>query len=188
VRAGNTFVTVGPLAEITVEGLVPGQRLELPPSGGTANVSWRVESVRLPIERVEIVVGGLTAEQSTLEGALFASGSAELTIADSTWVALRVRGSYHGTHGEIAAHTSAVQVVVAGKPLFNQPDALAVLEQIEGAIAYVDTLAPRPEAKRYKKLRATLEGAHNRLHQQMHRHGVYHQHTPIHAHTEHHEH
>jgi hypothetical protein len=188
VRAGNTFVTVGPLAEITVEGLVPGQRLELPPSGGTVNVSWRVESVRLPIERVEIIVGGLTAEQSIVDGALSASGSAELTIADSTWVALRVRGSYHGTHGEIAAHTSAVQVVVAGKPLFNQPDALAVLEQIEGAIAYVDTLAPRPEAKRYKKLRATLEGAHNRLHQQMHRHGVYHQHTPIHDHTEHHEH
>ena len=38
------------------------------------------------------------------------------------------------------------------------------------------------------KLRVTLEAAHNRLHQQMHRQCVYHQHTPIHDHTEHHEH
>jgi len=188
VQAGNTFVTVGPLAAMTVEGRAPGERLELPASGGTVNVTWRVESVSLPIERVEVVVGGLTAEEVQVEGKLSASGSAALKIADSTWIALRVRGSYHGKSGDIAAHTSAVQVLVAGKALFSQPDALAVLEQIEGAMAFVDTLAPRPEATRYKKMRATLEAAHNRLHQQMHRQGVYHQHTPLHNHSEHHEH
>jgi hypothetical protein len=59
---------------------------------------------------------------------------------------------------------------------------MAVLEQIEGAIAYVDTLAPRPEAQRYKRLRATLESAYNRLHQRFHQQGVYHQHTPLHRH------
>jgi hypothetical protein len=188
VRAGNTFVTVGPLAEMTVEGLTPGQRLNLPAGGGTVNVTWRVESVSLPVDRVEIVVGGLAAEQTHIEQQLSAFGSAEIKITDSTWIALRVRGSYYGKHGEIAAHTSAVQVLVEGKPLFSQPDAFAVLEQIEGAIAYVDTLAPRPEAAQYKKLRATLEAAHNRLHQEMHRHGIFHHHTPVHDHSEHHEH
>ena len=188
VQAGNTFVTVGPLAAMTVEGRAPGERLELPASGGTVNVTWRVESVSLPIERVEVVVGGLTTEEVPVEGKLSASGSAALKIGESTWIALRVRGSYHGKSGDIAAHTSAVQVLVAGKALFSQPDALAVLEQIEGAMAFVDTLAPRPEATRYKKMRATLEAAHNRLHQQMHRQGVYHQHTPLHYHSEHHEH
>jgi hypothetical protein len=66
--------------------------------------------------------------------------------------------------------------------LFVETDAMAVLEQIEGAIAYVDTLAPRPEAQRYKQLRATLESAHNRLHQRMHQQGIFHQHTPLHGH------
>ena len=111
-----------------------------------------------------------------------------MRIADSTWIALRVRGSYRGRHGEIAAHSSAVQVLVGDDPIFVQADALAVLEQIEGAIAYVDTLAPRPAAQRYKQLRATLEAAHNRLHQRLHQCGIFHRHTQLHRHDEPHEH
>lgn len=88
----------------------------------------------------------------------------------------------------IAAHTSAVQVVVDGATPFSQPDAMAVLEQIEGTMAYVDTLATRPEARRYRQLRATLESAYNRLHQEMHRNGVFHRHVPLHDHAEHREH
>lgn len=187
-QAGNTFVTVGPLAEILVEGTAPGGALNLPATGGTVNVSWKVESVSLPIDQVEVVVGGLAAEQVNVEKELAASGSTELKIAGSTWVALRVRGSYRGQHGEIAAHTSAVQVLVEGKPLFSKHDATAILEQIEGAIAYVDTIAPRPDALRYKQLRATLEAAHNRLHQRMHQQGIYHDHIPLHDHSYHHEH
>jgi hypothetical protein len=160
----------------------------LPAGGGTVQVSWNVESVRLPIDQVEIVMGGLTAEQVNVDKKLAASGSIALPITNSTWLALRVRGSYQGQHGEIAAHTSAVQVLVAGTSLFSPPEALAVLEQIEGAIAYVDTLAPRPEARRYKQLRATLEAAHSRLHQRLHQNGLYHRHTPLHDHTFQHEH
>lgn len=188
VRGGNTFVTVGPLAEMLVDGVSPGGRIELPPSGGTVHVTWRVESVGLPIEQVEVVVGGLCVAQTTVGKQLRAEGSADVRVTDSTWVALRVRGSYHGKQHDVAAHTSAVQLRVEGKPLFSQPDAMTVLEQIEGAIAYVDTLAPRPEALRFKQLRATLEAAHNQLHQRLHRAGVFHQHTPLHTHDAPHEH
>ena len=188
VKAGNTFVTVGPLAEMTVAGQPPGTQIALPPGGGTVDVAWRVESVSVPIERVEVVVGGLIADQVQVDNQLQASGTASIFVGDSTWVALRVRGSYKGEHGEIAAHTSAVQLRVDGKPPFVPGDAMKVLEQIEGAIAYVDTLAPRPEALRYKQLRATLEAAHNRLHQQMHRNGLFHDHTPLHDHAVHREH
>jgi hypothetical protein len=187
-RAGDTFVTVGPLARMTVEGAPPGSRLDLPAGGGTVSVSWQVESVSLPIEAIEVVVGGLTSGEVTVTGELSATGSAEVRIDASTWVALRVRGSYGQRRGEIAAHTSAVQVLVDGTPPFSQPDAMAVLEQIEGAMAYVDTLATRPEARRYRQLRATLESAYNRLHQDMHRNGVFHQHHPLHDHAEHREH
>lgn len=188
VRAGNTFVTVGPLAEIHVEGIRPGSRLELPKTGGTVTVGWRVESVRMPIERVEVVVGGFAVDAVQAADQWSVSGSFELKVDQSTWVALRVRGSYRGNPAEVAAHTSAVQVLVEGSRLFSEPDAIRVLEQIEGAMAYVDTLAPRPDVIRFKKLRATLEAAHNRLHQEMHRQGLYHKHTPVHHHTEHHEH
>ena len=188
VRAGHTFVTVGPLVTMTVEGLTPGQRLDFPASGGTVTVSWQVESVRMPIEAVEIVMGGLTAEAIPVNRQLSASGNTAISITESTWIAVRVRGSYSNRPGEIAAHTSAVQVWVDDKPIFSQPDAVTVLEQIEGALAYVDTLAPRPDAQRYKQLRATLEAAHNRLHQRMHQLGTYHEHTPLHRHNAHQEH
>ena len=183
VRAGNTFVTVGPLIEFSVAGQPAGSRSNLPAGGGTVESSGTWQSVSVPIDQVEVIVGGLVAEQVNV-GKLLATKRQHLAegrpirpgspcaCAAATTVA----------HGEIAAHTSAVQVVVGGKPLFVETDAMAVLDQIEGAIAYVDTLAPRPEAQRYKQLRATLESAHNRLHQRLHQQGIFHRHTPLHRH------
>ena len=188
VRAGNTFVTVGPLVAMTVEGVAPGGQVQLPSGGGTVQVTWKVESALMPIEQVEIVVGGLTAEQITVGGRAAAQGSAAIPITGSTWIALRVRGSYRGRPEEVAAHTSAVQTLAGDQPIYAQQDAVRVLEQIEGAIAYVDTLAPRPDAIRFKQLRSTLEAAYNRLHQRMHKAGIYHQHTPLHGHDHPHEH
>jgi hypothetical protein len=187
-RAGNTFVTVGPLAELVVEGHMPGSTVRLPAGGGTLNVAWRVESVGLPIERVEVVVGGLAVSAIDTDKTLAAAGSASFTVNSSTWIALRVRGSYRGKGDELAAHTSAILVTVDDKPLFSQTDAMTVLEQIEGAIAFVDTLAPRPEAQRFKQMRATLEAAHNQLHQRLHRAGVFHRHVPLHGDLSPHEH
>ena len=184
VKQGNTFVTVGPLLECAVEGLSPGERLDLPAGGGNVDVTWRVESAALPIERVEVVVGGIAVEAQSVDGALSARGSCAVSVSESSWIALRVRGSHGGRHGEIAAHSSAVQVRVAGARPFKREDAIAVLEQIEGALAYVDTLAPRPAARQYKKIRAAIEAAHTRLHQLMHRQGIYHQHNPLHQHGE----
>ncbi len=185
VRAGNTFATVGPLAELLVEGVAPGGQVRLPASGGDISITWRVESTRVPIEEVEVIVGGLVVDQVKVGGNLAAEGSIRMPATNSTWVALRVRGSYSGKPGEIAAHTSAVQVLVGDQPLFNETDADAVLSQIEGSMAYLNVLAPRPaDASRLRQMRATLEGAHNRLHQRMHQHGVYHKHTPLHKHRE----
>ena len=187
-KRGNTFVTVGPLVELLVDGVAPGGKIQLPATGGTVNVTWKVESVSLPVDAVEIVVGGFALEQTTLDKALTASGSAQIPVNNSTWIAVRVRGSYKGQRGEIAAHTSAVQVLVEGKPLFSPKDAVAVLEQIEGALAYVDTIAPRPAAQRFKQMRTTLEAAYNRLHQRMHANGHFHRHTPLHDHEQTREH
>jgi hypothetical protein len=180
VRGGNTFVTVGPLVEFAVEGRPAGSVVDLPEGGGTLDVTWRVASVSVPIERVEIVVGGLVAADADGGGNLEATGGAAVPIDGATWVALRVRGSLRGRTGEIAAHTSAVQVRVGGRLPFAAAAAGAVLDQIEGALAYVDTLAPRPEAARFRTLRATLERAHRRLHARLHAQGIAHRHAPPH--------
>ena len=38
VKAGNTFVTVGPLVSLFVDGMQPGGKIQLPATGGTVNV------------------------------------------------------------------------------------------------------------------------------------------------------
>jgi hypothetical protein len=178
IQAGNTFVTVGPLASLRVEGVDPGGQVRLPSGSGTVQVEWEVESLRVPIERVELVVGGLVSDDTSVGGELSASGRAAVPVSRSTWIALRVRGSYRGRADDVAAHTSAVQVLVHGSELFSEVDSMAVLDQILGAIAYVDTIAPRPEARRFRALRAAIEAAYNRLHKRMHAAGIYH--SPLH--------
>jgi len=173
VQAGNTFATVGPLVSLQVEGQQPGGQVPLPAGGGTLNVSWKVESTSVPIEQVEIIVGGLvagsagpSAQTLSPSGAYAASGTTSLKIDRSTWVALRVRGSLRSraAQDDIAAHTSAVQVLVGESPIFSQPEAAAVLAQIEGSLRYVDELAARPDADRFAAMRATLQTAHRKLH------------------------
>jgi hypothetical protein len=181
-KAGNTFVTVGPLAELRVEGQMPGGQIHLPATGGMVDVSWKVESTSMPIDAVEIVVGGFTVEAITSNGTLSAEGNAQIRVDRSTWIALRVRGSYRGSQGDIAAHTSAVQLFVGDAPIFSEADAGAILDQIEGTLAYLDTLAPQSQVTKIKQMRAIIEGAYNRLHQRLHRNGVFHEHSAPHEH------
>lgn len=181
VRRGNTFVTVGPLVEMMVEGEPPGSVVRLPRSGGRVSVSWRVESVSVPIAGVELVAGGRTIDVMTPLHPLRATGTFSLLVDESTWVALRVRGSLTERPGDIAAHTSAVTVLVGDRPVFIADDAVAVLAQIEGALAYVDTLAPPAESHSLRSVRLALQRAHLRLHDRLHKSGKAHTHSPLHG-------
>ena len=64
-------------------------------------------------------------------------------------------------------------------------DAVTILEQIEGAMAYLDTVGTRAEDAAYKRMRLVLTSAHRTLHNQMHQMGCYHDHTPLTNHEEH---
>ena len=181
-KAGNTFVTVGPLIEIRVNDQGPGSKLQLPADGATVDINWRLESASLPVDCVEIIVGGRVVECECFEKTLAASGVASLHIGKSTWIALRARGSYQNNPDHIAAHTSVVQILVGDAPIFSMGDASEILEQIEGSVAYLDILAPNTDVKRLGQMRVILEGAYNRLHERMHRRGVFHQHTAPNGH------
>ena len=74
---------------------------------------------------------------------------------------------------------------VEGSPLLAGADALTILEQIEGALAYLDTVGTRAEDEAYKRMRLVLTSAHRSLHNQMHQLGYGHAHTPVTDHPEH---
>ena len=66
-------------------------------------------------------------------------------------------------------------------------DAVTILEQIEGALAYLDTIGTRADDRAYKRMRLVLESAHRGLHNRMHQLGYYHDHTPVTDHPAHHD-
>lgn len=185
VRTGNTFATVGPLIEFSVEGHVPGQPLKLTRNGGVVSVEWNAASVTIPMTRVELVAGGEIVEGQAVMGSK-ASGVWKVSIKRSTWLALLVRGQFPGQQEIIAAHSSPVMIPLAGRPYSAHMDAMTILEQIEGAIAHLDTVAPRADVKRHKQMRLTLTSAHRQIHNRLHRMGVYHNHTHATDHPEHH--
>jgi hypothetical protein len=65
-------------------------------------------------------------------------------------------------------------------------DAVTILEQIEGAMAYLDTVGTRAEDRAYKRMRLVLTSTHRCLHNRMHQQGHFHAHTPTTDHPEHH--
>ncbi len=190
VRRGETFVTYGPLLEFSVDGLPMGRRIAMNRTGGTVEVMWQVSSVTVPMTRVELVVNGEIRESVAVDAAdgigADAAGTWSIHLDKSSWVALLVRGHYEDQCEIIAAHSSPVMIDVEGSQMLAAADAVTILEQIEGAMAYFDTIGTRADDRAYKRMRLVLESAHRSLHNRMHRLGRYHDHTPVTDHKEHH--
>ena len=184
VKRADTFVSYGPMLEFAVDGQTPGSRIQMSATGGTVDVTWELASVTVPMSRVELVVNGEIRESLEVDP-WRASGSWSAKLDRSSWLALLVRGHYADKPEMIAAHSSPVMVEVAGSPFFAAADAVTILEQVEGALAYMDTVGTRAEDRAYKRMRLVLQSAHRKIHNQLHRQGNYHEHTAPEDHAEH---
>ena len=185
VRRAETFVSYGPLLDLSVDGRPMGSRIAMTRSGGTVDVTWQAASVTVPMSRVELIVNGEIRESQAVAPDQ-ASGNWSFKVEESCWLALLVRGQYPDRPEMIAAHSSPVMVTVEGSPMLAAADAVTILEQIEGALAYLDTVGTRKDDITYKRMRLVLEAAHRSLHNRMHQLGHYHDHTPVTDHPEHH--
>jgi hypothetical protein len=184
VRRADTFVTYGPLLEFTVDGNPMGSQIEMSSSGGTIDIEWRVASVTIPMSRVELVVNGEIRESVACSPEAD-RGSWSLSVEKSSWVALLVRGHYPDKPEVIAAHSSPVMICLDGSPILAAMDAVTILEQIEGALAYLNTVGTRADTAAFKRMWLVLSAAHRRLHNRMHQLGAYHDHPPMSNHPEH---
>lgn len=184
VRRGETFVTYGPLLDMAVEGQPMGSRLQLPRGGGRIEIVWRLESVTTRMTRVDLIVNGVVRESQAV-GPAQAAGSWSVVVEQSTWLALLVRGQSAEQPEMIAAHSSPVMVMIEGSALLVAADALTVLDQIEGTLAYLDTISTRADAEAYRRVRLSLTATHQRLHNRMHQQGIGHSHTVAEQHPEH---
>lgn len=82
----------------------------------------------------------------------------------------------------IVAHSSPVMIRVEGSQLLAAADAVTILDQVEGTMAFLDTVGTRADDRSYKRMRLALESAHRSLHNRMHQQGYFHKHTPVNEH------
>ncbi len=185
VRSGNTFATYGPLMEFSVDGKPPGSRIAMSSSGGTVDVEWRTASVTVPMSRVEMVVNGEIRESRAVNPRKD-EGRWRIKVDRSSWLALMIRGHYPDKPEIIAAHSSPVMIQVRDSQFYSAADALTILEQIEGALVFLDTMGTRAEDTVYRRMRLLLTSAYRTMHNRLHERGYLHEHTPSTDHPEHH--
>jgi hypothetical protein len=184
VERGQTFVTLGPLVDFTVDGRTAGDRIEMSRSGGTVSVLWSAESVMNPMTRVELIVNGELRESAVVD-ARRDSGSWSIKLDRSSWLAILVRGEDADGGEVISAHTSPLIVAVEGSEFMAAADAVTILRHIEGSIAYLEGIGPRADDDTYRRFQLTLRSVHSELHNRLHRAGIYHDHNVVTEHPEH---
>jgi hypothetical protein len=138
------------------------------------DVQWEVASITVPVTKVELVVNGEVQESVSVPPG-GASGNWSVHVQKSSWLALMVRGHYPDKPEIVAAHSSPVMVTVDDTAMMQPYDAVTILEQIEGAISYLDKVGTRAEDNTYRRMRLALTSAHRRLHNRMHQANIFHE-------------
>ncbi|HEY7828906.1 MAG TPA: CehA/McbA family metallohydrolase, partial [Candidatus Limnocylindrales bacterium] len=163
VRAGRTFVSSGPLLELSVEGREPGAVIQLP-SAGRLEVGLRARSAQAVLNELELVVNGRVVASTG-----GAAGLTELRLDESievragSWIAGRVRSRVDLQSAfttAMAAHTSAVYVEVEDAPLVPPPgDGAAVEQIIVGTRTWVAELAAIAEPAERERMLAFFDAS-----------------------------
>jgi hypothetical protein len=65
-------------------------------------------------------------------------------------------------------------VKIPGRELFSPEAATYFMQLIDGSLAYIDTLATRPDAETLAPIRKVYVDAREVLHRRMHQHGIPH--------------
>ncbi len=154
-RAGRAFVSTGPLVELTVNGAIPGETVDLRDGGGTVEIRGWVRSIT-PIDRLLLVWNGQVIEEVPVMGDRHETElSRTLPVTGSGWYHLRVEGRpderFPLDAGFAQAFTNPVWVTVGGRPVRSQASA-------EYALRWIDTLQELADA--WPGWRSERERAH----------------------------
>ncbi len=140
-QSGRTFITNGPALFLTVDGAVPGGRIDSP-HGQLRRVSGAISwDSHYPINRVELIHNGSVTQRKSLEGpAGQRNGSWEFNLPIETdgWIAARAYGDARDSFAQaIYAHTSPVYIGTGQPPKTAQESAAFFVRSIDDSIEWV---------------------------------------------------
>ena len=154
-RAGNAFVSSGPLLDVTVDGRISGEELELGSGGGEVTVAIRAWGV-VPMRSAVIVMNGEVVEEIPFEGdRLSLDVERTVRVERSSWIHVRVQGD-PGDRSPLdtsypLALTNPVWVTVGGAPVRSRSAA-------DYALRWIDKL--QAMAEEWPGWRSDAEKAH----------------------------
>lgn len=135
-RGGRGFVTNAPLLGLRVEGLAPGDTLELD-AARSVRYEAAVRSI-VPLDRIELLVNGKVAQRLRAPNGRDGDFRGRIRIPASGWVALRaLREDAEPLIADLYpyGHTNPVWVEVAGKPAQAPEDARYFVRWMDRVIA-----------------------------------------------------
>ena len=92
-RAGRAFVSNGPLVELSVNGMLPGETVNLPAGGGPLQIEARVRSI-VPLQKATLYFNGQPIEDIALSSdRKIADFQKTVRAARSGWYHLRTEGA-----------------------------------------------------------------------------------------------
>ena len=172
VRAGNTFMSSGPLMLFEVDGRVPGAEISMSRSGGSLEIRAEARSA-VPIHVLEILVNGKVVANRQEDG-----GAKQIVLQDKVraeapgWIAARCASRLSTPGFRVAAHTSPVYLTAQGTELFSAPVTAYMLTLIDGAETWAAQLATRPDPEQFQRVLQGFREARRRLHARMHQHSA----------------
>jgi hypothetical protein len=155
VRRGHSFVSSGPLVELTVNGRIPGEEVGLPASGGEVQLEGHVRSI-VPWTQALVVQNGKVIETLTPPGdRRRLDFKKSYAVRRSGWFHLRAEGKPEDRQpldaGYPQAFTNPVWVTVGDRPVRDRSAA-------EYSIRWIDRL--RKMAEGWPGWRSEQEKAH----------------------------
>jgi hypothetical protein len=152
-KAGRSFVTNGPMLNLTANGKVLGDTVVLP-AAGDIRLQVSAEGA-MPLTRLEVVHNGSVVAAEPLDSsARSASLDRVVRIDRSGWLGARVYGS-----GSSQAHTSPIYVEVAGRRVVSEADARYFLEWIDRLEARFASRDRAPTEEHRAQVKRQLDAA-----------------------------
>lgn len=148
IKAGRTFLTTGPMIDLSVGDKQIGDKLALAKRG---KIPFRAQvHSHLPIDRIEIVVNGeVVASKSNPERRSELLLTGETEISASSWITARaysemrlpVQNQLTGGGAQVLAHTSPIYIDVSAQPRRSSKDAAFLASITDETIQWAKTKA-----------------------------------------------
>jgi hypothetical protein len=177
VREGKSFVSSGPIIDVTVDGVGPGGTIRLPRGGGEVLVTAELSGPR-PLGTFDVLLNSepLDAEiEKKKDGPIHRWRIAKrVRITRSSWLAARGEGVAKRAlkqHTRIAqntiAHTGAVRVLLADEPIKSAQDAAFLIRHLRSQVELYGSKAKYKEPQDKDRALGLFQSAIKELERQL---------------------